>query len=236
MPAEADCNQLSERISVGDASSIEVLGTSGSLRITGYAGTDEVVAQGEACTDEDDRLAEIQILTERVGDRIRIIAAVPFEDEREEWRIGHLDLEVEVPDSLPLVVSDSSGDLRIRSVSSLQLTDSSGDVEIENVPGEVVVVVDSSGDLEIRDVGRVTIRIDTSGDIFVGKAESVSIGEDTSGDIEIRDVRGDVTIGNDTSGSISARNVGGNFEVTNDSSGDIHAQEIAGETRIPEQY
>ena len=235
-PAAANCkysDKLSNEISVDGAKFVEVFATSGSLRVKGHSGSDDIVGVGKACTDDEDRLHEIEIVMERIGDHIQVIAAVPFEDDREEWRIGSLNLELDIPDSLPLVLSDSSGDLRVQSVKSLELTDSSGDIDVEDVAGEVLVHKDSSGDMDIRDSGDVTIRIDSSGDIVIENVESVLIGEDTSGDIRIRDVRGNVNIGNDTSGSITARNVGGNFVVNNDSSGEIHAQNIDGEVNIP---
>jgi len=237
-PASADCRhkrQLANEIELDGAVAIEVLATSGWLKVEGVEGADRISARGEACSDDKDRVGEIEILMQRVGDRIQVIAAVPFEDERDEWRIGGLNLELRVPDSVPLTVSDSSGDLSIRSVSSLELTDSSGDINLEDIAGDVVVARDSSGDLDIRDAGDITIRIDSSGDIFVEDAASLTIDEDTSGNIRIRDIRGNVVIGRDTSGSINASGVGGNFGVAYDSSGEISVRNVAGEISIPEK-
>jgi len=219
-PASADCRhkrQLANEMELDGAVAIEVLATSGWLKVEGVEGADRISARGEACSDDKDRVGEIEILMQRVGDRIQIIAAVPFEDERDEWRIGGLNLELRVPDSVPLTVSDSSGDLSIRSVSSLELTDSSGDINLEDIAGDVVVARDSSGD------------------IFVEDAASLTIDEDTSGNIRIRDIRGNVVIGRDTSGSINASGVGGNFSVAYDSSGEISVRNVAGEISIPEK-
>ncbi len=237
--AFADCRhkrQLANEIELDGAVAIEVLATSGWLKIKGIDGADRIVGRGEACSDDKDRVGEIELVMQRVGDRIEVIAAVPFKDERDEWRIGGLNLELTVPDSVPLVVSDSSGDLSIRSVASLELTDSSGDVDLREIAGDVVVARDSSGDLDIRDSGDITIRIDSSGDIFVGNAASLTINEDTSGNIRIRDIRGNVVIGSDTSGSISASGIGGNFTVEKDSSGEIKTSNVAGEVNIPAQH
>ncbi len=215
---------------------IEVLAVSGDLDISGTDGLDRVRAEGRACVDSKhrDRLDEIEIVEEREGSLLRIIAHVPFRNNGEDWRIGGLDLTLTVPDTLPMTVSDSSGDLAIGNVASLELTDSSGDIDLYDIPGDVAIARDSSGDIDMRDVGNVQIDIDSSGDIDVRRAVSLFIGTDTSGSIEARDIQGDVTVGTDTSGDVRVADVGGNFTVSQDTSGDIRHRRVAGTVSTPD--
>lgn len=214
---------------------IRVQAVSGDLEIRGAATQDRVTATGRACVDKEfrDQLEEIAIIEERDGSVLRIIALVPFRNDDKEWRVGGLDLTLTVPDNLPLTVSDSSGDIEIDNVRSLELTDSSGDIQLSDIKGQILIDRDSSGDIDIRDAGDVTINIDSSGDIDVRRAASLSIGTDTSGSIEARDIERDVTVDTDSSGDVRVSDVGGNFTVERDSSGDVRHNRVAGVVRIP---
>ncbi len=226
--------QLSADLDLRGVDRIEVLAVSGDLSITGASRQDRVSATGRACVSYEyrDRLDEIAIVEEREGSLLRIIAKVPFRSDKEDWRIGGLDLDLKVPDSLPLVVSDSSGDLKIDNVRSLELTDSSGDIRLSNIYGPTLIDRDSSGDIDIRDAGDITIRIDSSGDIDVRRARSLSIGTDSSGSIVAREIQGDVVVDTDTSGDVRVSDIGGDFTVGRDTSGDVRHERVAGRVRI----
>ena len=226
---------LSAEMDLRGVDRIEVLAVSGDLDIRGAAGLNRVSATGRACVDRKnrDRLDEIEIREERDGSLLRIIAHVPYRDD-DDWRIGGLDLTLEVPATLPMTVSDSSGDLAIGNVASLELTDSSGDIDLTDIPGGVFIARDSSGDIDMRDVGDVRIDIDSSGDIDVRRAASLMVGTDTSGSIEASDILGDVTVGTDTSGDVRVADVGGNFTVEQDTSGDIRHRRVAGTVSTPD--
>lgn len=235
--AVAACPYEAKRHMEIDASgfnAIEIAATSGDLRIRGDSGLTDIIVSGKACANEQDDLPRIQILTNRVEDRLEIIADVPYE-EGKDWRVGYLDLVVRLPTGLHLDASDSSGDINIQHAGSLTLTDSSGDIELEHIPGEILIILDSSGDIEIRDAGPVTIRVDSSGDIDIDEAESVIVDQDTSGDIRVTNIRGDVTVGTDSSGVIEAQGVGGNFTVGQDSTGGIRYEAVSGRVSLPEQ-
>ncbi|MFK7886501.1 MAG: hypothetical protein AB8G16_06495 [Gammaproteobacteria bacterium] len=213
---------------------IAVEAVSGDLDIEGVNSPSRIVAKGRACARERyaDRIDDMQIVSERDGSTLRIIAQVPRTRIKDSL-IGSLDMTLEVPDHLPITVFDSSGDTNVTGSGPLSITDSSGDLTLQNINGDINVKVDSSGDIEIRDAGNVVIDIDSSGDIEIRDALSVRIGKDSSGDIETYRIAGDVYVGADSSGDIDAREVGGSLIVERDGSGDIDYRSVAGSVDIP---
>ena len=234
--AAGTCKYSDDRdvsIPVAGATAIEVIAGPGSLEVIGSTGATAVSADGRACADEEDALQKIEIITLREGDRIKVIAEIPPSTD-DNWNGGMLHLRVEVPNNLPVTVRDSSGDLEVEKLASLNLRDSSGDLRIRDISGEVLIVSDSSGDVDIARVGDLVIEADSSGDIDIVNAASVRIDKDSSGGIFIRGVDGDVIIGSDSSGQIRVRDVGGDFTVENDSSGGINYDAVAGNVTLPE--
>ena len=223
-----ECSETDDRqaaIDTSGATEIRVIAQAGSLTITGHRDRDEVRASGTACATSQARLDDVELLTRRDGDVV-VIETVTAR--------GRLDLNLEVPDTLPLVVEDSSGSVRISDVEALSLTDGSGSIGIEEVTGDVWVT-DRSGSLDIEQVGgTVTIEEDGSGSIEVETVDGdVVITEDGSGSIRITDVAGDVLIEEDGSGSIRVREVRGNFAVLRDGSGRIRSDDIDGDVSLP---
>ena len=221
-------------VSADGISVVEIVATSGGLQIHGREGLARIVVDGIACTNDEDRLPEIRIQSQRVDDRLRIVAEVPYEPGKD-WRIGHLDLAVSLPPDVPVELSDSSGDMEISDIAAITLSDSSGDIDLQRVTGKVLILRDSSGDITMRDVGPAIIQVDSSGEIDVQGAESMVVDVDTSGDIRISKVRGDVSVGTDSSGGIFVSEIGGDFSVADDSSGGIRYRAVAGNVSIPSE-
>jgi len=184
-------------------------------------------------------LAATDLVLRRLDDRLQVFVEMPdISGETESrWRNEYavMDVRVELPDTVAVIVHDSSGGMILRNLAQVEVIDSSGDIEIDQVAGPVLIPQDSSGDIDIRGVGEVTIQIDSSGEIYVEDADAVTIANDTSGGITLRRIQGDVLIGNDASGGISVESVGGSFIVENDTSGGIRYREVAGQVSIPEQ-
>ena len=236
------CKAQAERsagIEVGDATIVEVFALAGDLDVRGDSAVTRVQAEGRACVSRDDMLPAVDITVRRVDDRIQVLAEMPdiSGETNRRWKdeLAIMDLEVRLPAGTTVIVHDSSGDLRVRGVAGLELSDSSGDIEIEDVAGEVLVPRDSSGDISMNRVGAVTIQVDSSGAIRIEDAAAVTIANDTSGDIELDDIAGDVLIGNDSSGRIAVRDVGGSFVVENDTSGGIRYSNVQGAVSVPDQ-
>lgn len=234
--ALADCEVEDPRdatVDAAGASSIKVDARAGSLRIEGRPGSGKVVVRGTACTSDRSLLDGIRLVAERRAGVVHIEAVLPDHD-HSGWgwrRYAGLNLVIEVPDGLPLDVSDSSGDATVERVASLRIEDSSGELAIRHVRGDVTVD-DSSGELEIEDVGG-TVRIrDTSGEIQVRDAGAVIIESDGSGGIDIAKVRGNVLVKDDGSGGIQVEDVGGDLTVEEDGSGGVHHGGVQGRVRI----
>jgi hypothetical protein len=212
-----DCSQSApHRLTAapGDATEIVVIGRAGTLRVTG-ARTSTVTVTGEACASDRDFLSQMRIEARREGTALRIEAIIPDKVMIFGFHEARLDFEVTVPDSLPVRVTDGSGEAEVRGVASLEVTDGSGELEIRDVRGDVRVR-DGSGSIEIDGVGG-TVTIDADG----------------SGSIDIRDVRRDVIVETDGSGGIEVADVRGNFTVHRDGSGGIDYDRVSGSVRIP---
>ncbi len=223
-----DCSETDDRqatIDTSRATEIRVVAQAGSLTTTGHQDRDEVRAPGTARAPRRARLDDVELLTRRDGDAV-VIETVTAR--------GRLDLSLEVPSTLPLVVEDTSGSVRISDVEALSLDDGSGSITIEEVAGNVWVT-DGSGSLDIEEVGgTVTVEEDGSGSIEVETVDGdVVIKEDGSGSIRIADVAGDVLIEEDGSGSIRVEEVRGNFAVLRDGSGRIRSDDIGGDVSVP---
>ncbi|HET6898253.1 MAG TPA: hypothetical protein VFK70_07890 [Vicinamibacteria bacterium] len=213
----SECSHRSPReatVQAGGAKRIRVIARAGDLKIRGQAGASAVTVHGTACASRESGLDEIKLIAERRGDEIYVEA-----DMSDEWFGGArgLDLDLEVPSSLPLEVEDGSGSAEIRDVAALKIEDGSGGLRIENVAGEV----------------RVT---DGSGDIVIEHAGSVVIASDGSGSLRVSGVKGSVVVQDDGSGSIDVSDVGGDFAVENDGSGGITHDGVRGAVRIPRRH
>jgi DUF4097 and DUF4098 domain-containing protein YvlB len=248
----SDCPYSEPRQATLDATgatTLRVEAKAGSLKIRGSSGLSEVRVDGKACARDKDVLEEIELRTNRSGDILHIVVEIPDI----EWtrHSPYLDLEIEVPENLLLIVEDGSGSVTIEGVRGLELEDGSGDilvrqiaegVEIEDGSGELQIseiggtvrIDDGSGSLEIQHVaGKVTIE-DGSGEITVRDTEAgLEIIEDGSGSIELEHIGGDVLIREDGSGSIWAEYVDGDFTVQRDGSGGVHVNHVEGHVQIP---
>jgi hypothetical protein len=231
------CDFTAERTATLSASGLQLArieARSGSLRIEGKAGLTEIRARGTACASSRQLLDGIRLVSRRAGTEGEMIVEMPETDGMGNYSMA-LDLVIEVPESLGLDVTDSSGDLEIRNVGGLTLKDSSGEVEIADVRGSLDVD-DSSGNVEVDGVrGDVRLR-DSSGDVDVRNVTgSVLVENDSSGNLDFTDVGGDVEVANDSSGDIAVARVRGHFTVRRDSSGAIRSRDVAGAVSIPQR-
>lgn len=223
-----------------DLSSSELLSIhalAGDLDVVGVPGSNEAAISGKACASKQEWLDASTIHTQS-GDHAVVRVEIP--ETSGGWSLignsyAHVDLRVEVPEDLALVIKDSSGDVFLTNIAEVDISDSSGDIEIENSRGQVTVR-DSSGDIDIDQAnGDIIIESDSSGDIYAENITgSVRIVQDSSGDIEARSISGDVIVERDSSGDISVRDVGGDFHVLKDGSGQIRSTDVFGEVKVPQ--
>ena len=178
-------------LAVGDATQVTVRARAGSLRIEGRPGLTSVRASGTACAGTADDLDRVELTATRSGSTILIEAHAA------ETR-GRLDLLLEVPDTLPLEIDDTSGSVEISDVAAVDLRDGSGGIDIAGVDGDVRVW-DGSGGIDVSGVGG-----------------SVIIEDDGSGSIDVADVGGDFIVRDDGSGGVRHNGVAGRVDVGSD--------------------
>lgn len=250
-----DCKFSSDRAAnfPGPVKKVVIQAEAGSLKVRGDAGNG-VKATGKACASSESLLGKIALESRRENDTVYLTVVIS-EGMRDMFKFGKyssLDLDITVPRTAELNITDTSGDVELSDVGTTRIDDGSGDLLLKNINGSLAVddssgeirvisvagmvqVEDSSGGIDIEDVrGDVKIVSDSSGDIAIAKVTgNVEVVTDSSGDITIRDVKLDVRIGNDSSGDINVSEVGGNFTVVNDSTGNILYERVAGSVRIP---
>ncbi|HEX6201498.1 MAG TPA: hypothetical protein VF100_00765 [Thermoanaerobaculia bacterium] len=226
-----DCSVEEPRNATLDAAGatrLEIDAGAGSLAVSSAPGAGAVTVRGTACAPDAERLAGVELVTERRGDTL-FVEAVFAEDVRGQRR---LDLVIEVPASLAVAIDDGSGPIDVRGVASLSIDDGSGEIEVRGVAGDVDIE-DGSGAITVGDVGGSLRLDDGSGGIDVADVQGdVRIDDDGSGGIEIRGVGGSVEIGEDGSGGIVARGVGGDFTLHRDGSGTVDV-EADGKVTLP---
>lgn len=252
-----DCKFTAERTgqqAVAGAKRIAITARAGDLTINGRKGATQVAAKGKACASDQKLLDLIRIELRLDGEVLHVDTLMPNVEADDAPRNAQawLDLELEVPDNLPIELIDSSGDAEIDAIASLDMTDSSGDLRISRVSGDLDVR-DSSGDLWIDEVGQNVRLRDSSGDVSVedvhgdvqveadGSGElkfaridrNVTVERDGSGDIRISKVKGNARIDSDGSGDVDVRDVVGSFTLGGKGSGEVHVAEVKGAVTIP---
>ena len=142
----------------------------------------------------------------------------------EEIRIN---LRIEVPRGIDVVLNDGSGVIRIRDYSgNLRIYDDSGHITVENIIGNVRIE-DSSGGIRIEDIkGHVEVK-DGSGSIQISRIKGDVRVTDGSGSMLIQYIDGNVTVADD-SGSIDISNVSKTVFIREAGSGELNIERIKG--------
>ena len=160
-----------------------------------------------------------------------------------------INLEVEVPEDMPLSVDDGSGWIRIKKMESgIRIEDGSGDIDLSDCKGNVriddgsgslsinrvrgdVQISDGSGSISLRQIEGRSIKIDDgSGEIRVEDSSCRIDVDDSSGSITIRDVVGPVTI-DDGSGGITINGVEKDVTIIDSGSGGLSIRNVQGRVK-----
>ena len=231
---DLDCKFSADRqgrLDTAGASRVEIFARAGDLTVQPATGA-AVSASGRACASSQAFLDETRLHVRREGEVIRVVVQVPENMVGIGLMYASLDLAVQVPASLPVSVTDSSGDMTLEGVRVVRVQDSSGDIVARGLLADLEVE-DSSGDIRIEDVqGQVRVN-DSSGDLTIRGARGVHIPSDSSGDIRIERIAGNVTIDQDSSGDIEVSGVDGNFTLRADGSGQVRVTAVKGTTSLP---
>lgn len=243
---EADgCRYEAERnatIPIEGATQARIIAGAGTLEIQGYPDLDEIRIRGRACASDQETLDRIQLKIGRDGNEVSIETKQPSGGRQFHVTLfnrnlssgsAFLDLEIDVPASLALDVTDGSGSVAIRDSGPVRLIDGSNSVKIENAAGDVSVH-DGSGSVTIRQIkGNVEAKDGSNSLSVADVAGSVRI-QDGSGSMTVQRVAGEVTVTSDASGSISVSQVEGDFTVERHGSGAVHYQDVRGRVSVPE--
>lgn len=249
-----DCAYTSKRRAATPAAGITkvvIHAESGSLEVTGTSGASQILADGTACTSDDDFLSRMTLTLRKVGSELHIDAEIPDKTVLFGFFTARLDFAVTLPAGLPVEIEDGSGWMKVSNTGATDIDDGSGSLEVRNVRGPLTIhdgsgsleidtvigdvkIEDNSGELTVRNVnGSVEIE-DDSGAISVARVEgSLRIRDDGSGSINVQNVRRDVTIDDDGSGGIEVADVGGNFTVGRKGSGGIDYERVSGRVSVP---
>jgi len=236
LPALAldDCAFTAERkggIDTTGAERVEILARAGNLTVRPASGT-ALGAAGRACASRQEFLDQTQLHVRRAGNVIQVHVQTPDNMSGIGIFYAYLDLQVVVPEGLPVEVTDSSGDMSLDGVQVVRITDSSGDILARRLPVDVEID-DSSGDIRVEEAAGAVRVADSSGDIVIRGAKSVHIPRDSSGDISIERVTGNVLIEQDSSGDILVSDVEGNVDLLADGSGQVRVTSVQGTVRVP---
>jgi len=255
-PAIADpCAFSSDRSAnfTGTIKRVVISAEAGNLKVLGNRGGG-VNATGRACASSEGALARITLESRRELDTVYLTVTIggAMSDLFSFNRYATLDLEVTVPNSAQVNITDTSGDIELRDVGSSAVVDQSGDLLVTNIKGDLEIsdeagdtrvvsvggnvrLKDGSGNIEIEDIrGDVRIAQDTSGDISMVKVGGTAdVVEDGAGNIVIREITNNVIVGKDGSGDINVSEVGSDFIVSTDSTGSILHDHVRGSVHIP---
>lgn len=205
-------------LSVPPDAMLSINAGAGSLSLRGAPGTDVIEVEAEIwqVTPNDD-----YTLTLELGDdgAPRLVSNTGSGADRD-----HIDLDVRVPASISLDVTDGSGSLVITGVAGpLTVDDGSGSIRIEDI-GADVTIEDGSGSLQVKNTGGHLRIEDGSGSITVNDTAGDVTIMDNSGGISVTETAGVVTIG-DGSGSISVDGAE-DFKLLGDGSGSVELKNI----------
>ena len=219
-------------VPVSGATVLKLAVGAGYLRVQGTSAATEVFVSGNAQAATVATLNAIRIMTRRSGDTIFVSATLP-PSRHEPGPAPALDIMVQVPASLALDVTDSTGESIFRNVGTMRLVHGDGGLDIDGVGGPLDVV-DGGGDMIVANVRGDVHIVDGAGSIYLTNiAGSVTIPQDGSGEIQLSGVNGDVTVGSKMSGEVAAHGIGGNLMVKANGNGSIEYRDVKGHIAIP---
>ncbi len=172
-----DCKFKADRLahaSVAGAKSIVIRVGAGDLIIRGRQNGAEVTVHGKACAQTAEQLQNTDVRAALEGDVVVIGSVIPTGAKPAVGNLWgasdpYIDIDIDLPQNIPIRLEDSSGDLAV--------SDSSGDINLVNSGANVTVEADSSGDLTVD-----------------GVAGNFTLGAKGSGDVSVHGVRGKASI------------------------------------------
>lgn len=206
------------------------------LHVTGQGGAGKLEVHGRACASDREMLDALVVTQHREGDQL-ILELGDGNGHGSFHLFGSsytdLDVNVQLPATLPLTVDVGSGDADVSGVHQLDSHVGSGDLHVRHVDGHVATGV-GSGDVEANDVGSLEVGSVGSGDLTAtGVNGDVRVGSIGSGDVRLRSVRGNVHADTLGSGDFDVVDVGGDLSLGAKGSGDVSYDKVKGKVQVP---
>ncbi len=205
------------------------------LHLTGSESAKGLSLNGRACASDKSALDDLQVTQRREGDRLLIEMGGSHHFSLSLFgnNYANLDVNVQLPAGLPVMVGVGSGDADVTGVRELKSHVGSGDLHISHVTGAVSASV-GSGDIDVSDIGSLDLGSVGSGD-FKGEGirGDARIGSIGSGDVTLRGVGGSVQAQTLGSGDLQVRDVDGDFSLGAKGSGDVDHAGVKGKVSVP---
>jgi DUF4097 and DUF4098 domain-containing protein YvlB len=177
----------------GGVTRVTIIARGGSLTVNGHGGMSDIKATGHIEAPSDELLAKTKLVATRSGSEVTIETQVP--EETVLLSSTTMDLEVNLPAGVAVVIRDGSGSIKTNGTGALDVTDGSGSIDIDGVTGNVRIT-DGSGSIEVEKV-----------------TGNVVVTDDGSGAVNVSDVRGDFTVMRKGSGHIEYERISGKVSV-----------------------
>ncbi|GLQ95877.1 DUF4097 family beta strand repeat-containing protein [Dyella mobilis] len=205
------------------------------MHLMGSGNSRSLEVTGRACASSESKLSNLQVTSHREGDQLIIDVGGNNNIDVSFFGVSYenLDLQIQLPSSMPVTVNTGSGDAYVSGLSQVNAQTGSGDLHINDISGAVTVTA-GSGDVEVANIGSLRAGSVGSGDLKATTVRSdVHIGSVGSGDVELDQVSGSVDVGTLGSGDLTVRNVRGNLTVGAKGSGDVTHSNIGGSVNVP---
>jgi hypothetical protein len=207
------------------------------LHLVGVGNGGGLQFNGRACASSQSALDNLQVTSRREGDQliIDIGGHSTFNVGLFGVSYAYLDLQAQLPSSMPVSLHTGSGDAYVTGLAQLDAQTGSGDLHVDHIGGEVSVTA-GSGDVELSDVGSVRAGSVGSGDLKVHNVrDGVNVGNVGSGDVTVEHVGGSVHVDTIGSGDVNAKDVRGDLIVAAKGSGDVTHSNIGGRVSVPHE-
>lgn len=207
------------------------------LHLVGVGNSGGLQFNGRACASSQSALDNLQVTSRREGDQliIDIGGHSTFNVGLFGVSYAYLDLQAQLPSSMPVSLHTGSGDAYVTGLAQLDAQTGSGDLHVDHISGEVSVTT-GSGDVELSDVGSVRAGSVGSGDLKVRNVrDGVNVGNVGSGDVTVEHVGGSVHVDTIGSGDVAAKDVRGDLVVAAKGSGDVTHSNIGGKVSVPHE-
>ena len=205
------------------------------LHLTGGPSATALTLKGRACASDQSMLDDLQVEQRREGDQLIIEVGRHSGMHINLFGSSYssLELNVQLPASMPVTLSVGSGDAYVSGLQQLDAQVGSGDLHATQIAGRLAASV-GSGDIDAGDVGSLALGSVGSGDARVsGVRGDASVGSIGSGDVTLKQVGGSVHADTLGSGDLEVRDVGGDLSLGAKGSGDVDYSGVKGKVSVP---